>query len=67
MRDVAALAARAPLDEGNIVECKLHHGHSLLEDMLDQVPGRACRGNDPHPEQARPVLNDLQISYLIPD
>jgi hypothetical protein len=64
--EVTPLAVRVPLDQWDVLELQIGHRHALFEGLLDLVFIRARLCDQAHAEATRPVLNDLQIPYLLP-
>ena len=65
VHEIPSLAAWASFDGGDILELKLGHGDAPFEGLLDLVSVRSRVRDYPHEQKAWPVLDELNIPYLV--
>ena len=63
--EVASLAVWASFDDGDILELKTGHGDAPFEDPLNLVSFRSRIRDHPDPQEARLVLDELNVPYLV--
>jgi hypothetical protein len=65
--EVPPLAARASLDDIDVLELQARHGQALIKGPLDLAPVRAGFRHQPDAQETRPVLDKLDVPDLIPE
>jgi hypothetical protein len=65
--EVPALTVGVPFDERDVLELELDHRQALFEGSLNLISIRPGVRDKPYAQKAGPVLDELKISYMVPE